>query len=73
MGKGRKYVFVILIILVLVIVLCVRNRDKTVIEEPIINESEEVTLTIYAQYADSETKFPYDYAVKKIKGSLPKC
>ncbi len=32
---------------------------------------EPVTLTIYAQYADDDTKIPYDYAVEKLKEAYP--
>ncbi|WP_180272604.1 ABC transporter substrate-binding protein [Konateibacter massiliensis] len=71
MGKGRRYVIAALIILAVVAVLFLRNRDKTVIKEPEIAENEEVTLRIYAQYADDETKFPYDYAVEKLKEAYP--
>ncbi|MDK2809012.1 MAG: raffinose/stachyose/melibiose transport system substrate-binding protein [Clostridiales bacterium] len=33
--------------------------------------AEPVTLTIYAQYADDDTKIPYDYAVEKLKEAYP--
>lgn len=32
---------------------------------------EKVTLKIYAQYADDDTKVPYDYAVEKLKEAYP--
>lgn len=34
-------------------------------------ESEKVTLTIYAQYADDDTIIPFDYAALKLKESHP--
>lgn len=37
-------------------------------EEP---AEEPVTLTIYAQYADDDTKIPYDYAVEKLAEAYP--
>lgn len=33
--------------------------------------NEEATLTIYAQYADDDTKIPYDYAVEELKKAYP--
>ena len=33
--------------------------------------SEKVTLKIYAQYADDDTKVPYDYAVEKLAEAYP--
>ena len=32
---------------------------------------DKVTLKIYAQYADDDTKVPYDYAVEKLKEAYP--
>ena len=32
---------------------------------------EEVTLSIYTQYADDDTKVPYDYAVEQLKEAYP--
>ncbi|TAH75012.1 MAG: extracellular solute-binding protein [Anaerolineaceae bacterium] len=32
---------------------------------------EEITLSIYAQYADDDTKVPYDYAVEELKKAYP--
>ena len=32
---------------------------------------DKVTLKIYAQYADDDTKIPYDYAVEKLKEAYP--
>ena len=34
-------------------------------------EGEKVTLKIYAQYADDDTKVPYDYAVEKLAEAYP--
>ncbi len=34
-------------------------------------EGEKVKLTIYAQYADDDTKVPYDYAVSKLAEAYP--
>ncbi len=44
------------------------TKEPTVIQT---EEEEPVTLTIYAQYADEDTKFPYDYAAKKLKEAYP--
>ncbi len=33
--------------------------------------NEEATLSIYAQYADDDTKIPYDYAVEELKKAYP--
>lgn len=35
------------------------------------DSGEKVTLSIYAQYADDDTKVPYDYAVKELKKAYP--
>ena len=35
------------------------------------SKDEVVTLKIYAQYADEDTKVPYDYAVEKLKEAYP--
>jgi len=34
-------------------------------------EGEKITLKIYAQYADDDTKVPYDYAVEKLAEAYP--
>jgi len=34
-------------------------------------EGEKITLKIYAQYADDDTKIPYDYAVEKLAEAYP--
>ncbi|MBE5780195.1 MAG: sugar ABC transporter substrate-binding protein, partial [Clostridiales bacterium] len=34
-------------------------------------EGEQITLKIYAQYADDDTKIPYDYAVEELKKAYP--
>ena len=37
----------------------------------VLAEGEKVTLKIYAQYADDDTKVPYDYAVEKLAEAYP--
>ena len=32
---------------------------------------DKITLKIYAQYADDDTKVPYDYAVEKLAEAYP--
>jgi uncharacterized membrane protein YgaE (UPF0421/DUF939 family) len=67
MGKGIRNSLVVLMILFVIIVLFLIYKNKTVINESTISENEKITLKIYAQYADDETKYPYDYAVEKLK------
>jgi len=40
-------------------------------EEPDVKQEEKVTLRIYAQYFDDDTKVPYDYAVEALKTAYP--
>jgi len=37
----------------------------------VLAEGEQITLKIYAQYADDDTKIPYDYAVEELKKAYP--
>lgn len=39
--------------------------------EETASKDEKVTLKIYAQYADDDTKIPYDYAVEELKKAYP--
>ncbi|MDK2808946.1 MAG: raffinose/stachyose/melibiose transport system substrate-binding protein [Clostridiales bacterium] len=47
---------------------CTSNSPKT---SEKTGDNESVTLTIYAQYADEDTMYPYDYAVEKLKEAYP--
>lgn len=40
-------------------------------EGELINGHKPITLRIYAQYADEDTKLPYDYAVEELKKEMP--
>ena len=40
-------------------------------EETTADSGEKVTLSIYTQYADDDTKVPYDYAVEQLKEAYP--
>jgi raffinose/stachyose/melibiose transport system substrate-binding protein len=39
--------------------------------ESTVAEDEEITLRIYAQYSDDDTKIPYDYAVEELAKAYP--
>lgn len=43
------------------------EEENTQAKEP----GEKVTLSIYTQYADDDTKVPYDYAVEQLKEAYP--
>ena len=44
---------------------------ETKTEDKAADSSEKVTLSIYTQYADDDTKVPYDYAVEQLKEAYP--
>lgn len=50
--------------------LCLTSCGKNE-QEADATAEEEIKLSIYAQYADEDTKFPYDYAVEKLKEAYP--
>ena len=39
--------------------------------ETVASEDEKIVLDIYAQYADDDTKVPYDYAVEQLTAAYP--
>ncbi|OMF27634.1 hypothetical protein BK133_19500 [Paenibacillus sp. FSL H8-0548] len=47
------------------------GNKETVQEETKPEEPKAVKLRIYAQYADDDTKLPYDYAVAELKKEMP--
>lgn len=47
---------------------CGANSDK---KDEAESKDGKVTLSIYAQYADDDTKIPYDYAVKELEKKYP--
>lgn len=50
------------------------TKEEVATEEDTTTEGtteEKVQLTIYAQYADDDTKVPYDYAVEKVAEKFP--
>lgn len=47
------------------------KSDKDSNDEGKSDQQEAVSLRIYAQYADDDTKVPYDYAVEKLKEAYP--
>ena len=47
------------------------SADGAAATESATDSSEKVTLSIYAQYADDDTKIPYDYAVKELAKAYP--
>jgi raffinose/stachyose/melibiose transport system substrate-binding protein len=49
----------------------VSETSKTTTEEVKVTPQESVKLRIYAQYADDDTKLPYDYAVAELKKEMP--
>jgi raffinose/stachyose/melibiose transport system substrate-binding protein len=44
---------------------------ETKAEEQTADSGEKVTLSVYTQYADDDTKVPYDYAVEQLKEAYP--
>lgn len=46
-------------------------EDNTTSESANNDVEEKVTLRIYAQYSDDDTKVPYDYAVEELKKAYP--
>ena len=46
------------------------TKVETSTEEPASTE-EKVVISIYTQYADDDTKVPYDYAVEQLKTAFP--
>ncbi len=47
------------------------NKEGAAAETPAADTEEKITLSIYAQYADDDTKVPYDYAVEKLAEAYP--
>jgi raffinose/stachyose/melibiose transport system substrate-binding protein len=47
------------------------NNDASATEETMDDKDEKVTLRIYAQYSDDDTKIPYDYAVAELAKAYP--
>jgi raffinose/stachyose/melibiose transport system substrate-binding protein len=48
------------------------SKTTTTVEEEVkVTTQESVKLRIYAQYADDDTKLPYDYAVAELKKEMP--
>mgnify|MGYP000215214192 FL=1 len=79
----KVLISVMCLIIIVVLAACGSNEEETVstttktetvapaaepAKEP---EAEPVTLRIYAQYADDDTKTPYDYAVAELKKEMP--
>ena len=49
---------------------CASDDSPAVIQET-PTENEQITLSIYAQYSQDDTRIPYDYAVDKLKEEYP--
>lgn len=47
------------------------QTEKTESKEETPAADEQITLSIYAQYADEDTKIPYDYAVEELAKEYP--
>ncbi|MCR5555946.1 MAG: extracellular solute-binding protein [Butyrivibrio sp.] len=47
------------------------TATETKAEDTTATSGEKVTLSIYTQYADDDTKVPYDYAVEQLKEAYP--
>ncbi len=47
------------------------DNDNNVVEDNNGSEDEVITLKIYAQYSDDDTKIPYDYAVQELAKEYP--
>lgn len=50
---------------------CAKNEESTNEQTTSEAKDEQVTLRIYAQYSDDDTKVPYDYAVAELKKAYP--